>query len=394
MPLRTTTIYTDVVRAGYNPAARTTTLYVDVIRSGYTPELQWAYGYIETLSERHRYSFSDTLTLTSSFTVQLNEAIIADFSHEFELTSTFEAILVPPIPLLSTFTPTDYFIVSKNQARIITLSFSSTLLLSQFYDYITYGDPYPTYNRSIVSTWELISSFEVDKSTGFNSLFSLTSTFQYDLLHNVQTINRTIESLFDPDSSFTIHRDAKALGLYLYEDFILNSTFSTILDRTLFITDTFIPETSFTKISDASLSLSHTLLFPDPYPLNNLFLPSWIVSKQTPYFTLISPTAILQLPQPEFLNRHNLINQLKTHHTLSGGIFTYIKRQLIQHLEFDFNINVVKMQEIATFLTDNETQQLFLEGWKSQLWVGYLVNDSFALTETTFSLTFEGVRLQ
>lgn len=123
MPLRVTTSYVDVIRAGHNPTLRVTTTYLDVIRAGYIPALQWAYSYIETLSPRVTTPPQDlTLNLSSSFSQTstfsaIRERLLTLFSP-FEIEDIFRAQRPISLTFADLFEPSSLLKLSKGSLII------------------------------------------------------------------------------------------------------------------------------------------------------------------------------------------------------------------------------------------------------------------------------------
>lgn len=141
------------------------------------------------------------------------------------------------------------------------------------------------------------------------------------------------------------------------------------------------------------------LSFNDQY----ITLPEVIVTKVKKRVTFRTKNRAIVLFPPELGDGENNTGKITLQRTITGGTYTYARRTPTRKLSYTFEADSFKALEMRRFALDCLSDPIWLENWKGEVWIGFVVNNPIEITSKgssnpcgdryTFNVEFEGLRV-
>jgi hypothetical protein len=116
-----------------------------------------------------------------------------------------------------------------------------------------------------------------------------------------------------------------------------------------------------------------------------------------------TPAQNVVLPCPLFGDTQNYSGEMNLKRTMTGDVFTYVKKTSTEKLKYTFEIGTYKALELRDFLVNHSHEVLSLLNWKGETWIVFIVNNPFEFTKNsrwqpkgeriTITLEFEGIKI-
>jgi len=120
--------------------------------------------------------------------------------------------------------------------------------------------------------------------------------------------------------------------------------------------------------------------------------------------TIVGRFSTIVLPNPELGDAEAPVSAIKILRTITGDIYTYVRKNASRKLKYKFIITRKKAYELRVFLLQNLTQRVNMTNWKGEMWnVNFLTDPVDLVAEKhgtppcgewySVELDFEGVRI-
>lgn len=136
-----------------------------------------------------------------------------------------------------------------------------------------------------------------------------------------------------------------------------------------------------------------------------VFVPwAQVIQVEPDFCTLRIPGLAINLPLPELGDSEGALGKMVMKRTLSGGTYTYARRNKSRELKYKFAVSRVKAYEMRNFVSNALSRKIYLTNWKGEVWYGNITNNPLELTAQKtigdcngegyeFDLSFQGVRV-
>lgn len=133
-------------------------------------------------------------------------------------------------------------------------------------------------------------------------------------------------------------------------------------------------------------------------------IPGAQITKVDTFVSFTTPGYVLYLKQPDFGDSEGNLHKVVEHRTITGKLYTHVRRQPGRGLKYRFEISRAKAEETRWFLLNYLSTPMYLTNWKGEIWYGYITNNPFKITSKQRSMPcnvedyeidveFEGVRI-
>jgi hypothetical protein len=193
------------------------------------------------------------------------------------------------------------------------------------------------------------------------------------------------------DSTLTISQsvtEQRIVTLNTVQTLTISQSNSVQSIHLLNLIDTFTFKHAFQKLS-----------FNDQY----ITLPEVIVTKVKKRVTFRTRNRAIVLFPPELGDGENNTGKITLQRTITGGTYTYARRTPTRKLSYTFEADSFKALEMRRFALDCLSDPIWLENWKGEVWIGFVVNNPIEITSKgssnpcgdryTFNVEFEGLRV-
>lgn len=376
-------------------AARMSQQVVEVLmKTGNWARLSQQYLEVLTNAPINRDA-SDTLTITEDNDFEIVGGIDADFTDTLELTE------------------------DNSYTRMYERGFADTIVFSEAFDPITFG-----YDREAEDTLTITedNDFEILPTVGYIDTIVFTEETETLIipLHSASD-TLTITETYGRQLVYT--RDAyDAVGISETNDrdmALLRSATDTVVFTEKFfgeyhdadLTDTLTLTETYTSLRVLNRSASDTLTLTEIYGTANVLYRELIDSipilESIPTvlggLTIVIPAYVgtvvgacdatrqrycvlrginytVTLPNPQFDDSETNMDTLQVFRTQTNRRIITVKRQAMRTLNYTFRLTRQKAIELRNFIRAEIDNQITLENWKGETWVGTIGTNPFAIT--------------
>lgn len=100
------------------------------------------------------------------------------------------------------------------------------------------------------------------------------------------------------------------------------------------------------------------------------------------YVTLESNSTIIILPSPLFGDTQQLVGVVNINRMVDGTVYTYVKTPTRSKLTYKFELKRQKAAELQQFLDGSNTQWIYMQNFKGELWYVRVTNNPITFTAT------------
>lgn len=292
---------------------------------------------------------------------------------------------------------------------------SNTIVLSQAVSY----EMSKGVGNTLTFTQQALVTYHLHNVT-IPQTFAISQTVTPNLVYNrsfsdtlalSQTVGVVRSRHFNVSDTFGVFAFVSSIKLQVVSDTL---TFSQSVSQSRIIHvsvgNTLQLSQSVTRQVTYNLAPSNELVFKHtherPALLNGqvITVPDVVITKVQLFVTLKVPSQIITLPVPEFGDQEGLTGEILSSRTITGQLFSYVRRTKVRRLSYKFVISRPKAEELRTYFLSHLSDSMHLTNWKGEIWFGKVINNPFQTTysgrqmpcdgeKAEFDLEFEGVRV-
>jgi hypothetical protein len=359
--------------------------------------------------------FSVTNTLSLSQTVALNKSVQQTLSNTFALsqtsrgfngtkinnqTITFNSIVAAAKVYNRTLTHTLIYnqnaSVSQIRTSFNTIAFSQSVTVQQYKGANTalifaqaLTLQYNPHNERISQILTLTQSLSAGRALPrpASNTFAVTGTATVIRVRSFSVGNVIVFQNFGSTTKILKPNNSFVISQAVVQHRIINRAVGNL----------FQPVQTLVKTTIFNLAVNNQLLFKDWHnkitelvgKQQVIIYPTVIVTKPNYSVVLEASSAAITLLQPELGDTEGGLSKFLQQRTITGSLYTYVRRIGARKLKYKFEIPRIKALELRSYIYNYLSEPMRLTNWKGEIWFGFIVNNPFSQTSKARSLPCE-----
>lgn len=237
-----------------------------------------------------------------------------------------------------------------------------------------------TFNRAIAQ--QLVLTQTPQKNATFNKSVAHNLTFSHTVAKQ-KIANRTVEQTLTFSQVLKRVKDASVSQTLTFVGVATQNR-----DRDVYVSQKLIFNQTAGRSMSFQRAVSQQLIFKEAKvfsPINATlitipFASYTLVNAEEPFVILEGATSLVVLPPPEFGDSDKPEHEVRVARSMNNVVYSFIKRNLLRTLKYEFEIGRVKALELQQFLDLNAGKPIFLKNWKGERWYGNVINQPFNTT--------------